>query len=512
MKNISRLTYYFWLIACSFFVISILLQSNIFCNTDANWLLHATNRLLHGGKYYYNFFETNPPMILYISTLPVLLATVLHLSMSSVFHGYVFLIAVFSSFICAVLIKKIYQQCPAWMWRTFILALIFIFVILPGHAYGEREHLALMLVTPYVFLAVLRVRNLRLSIIFALLIGVLAGIGFAVKPYFVIPFGLVELYLIIKQRRLFFSVRPESLMIGVVLIVYLISIFVFFPEYITRMLPLIWHLYTVTAHVPWTMLVSSIWVMFFLISIGYYFAFYDWKLRGEFRLILLLVSIGFICAYFLQHTAWFYHALPSYAFSMLLLVQLFQEMLVKPEKKNYIKKMQISLLAVIILVFAVGVPGKIFYFVLKRDRSIVITKAINFIRHNAPNDKIFAFATTIDVPYKFIDQTHAQSVSRFPSQLLLPGLIKQLAAARTVQQKNRFNRYKHEIIGMITDDLRRYQPDLVIVDTFGEQNVFHGCAFNYFEFFSQNEEFKRIISSYYYVYSIGNLLFYTRRH
>lgn len=511
MKNISRPIYYFWLIGCSFFVVSILLQSNIFCNTDANWLLHVTARFLHGGKYYYNFFETNPPMILFINIPPVLLAKILHLSMASVFRGYILLIAFFSLCLCAILIKKIYQGCPAWMWSTFILALIFVFVVFPGHAFGEREHLALMLVAPYVFSAVLRVRNLRLSVAFALLIGVLGGIGFSIKPYFVIPFSLVELYLIIKQRRLFSWVRPESLMIGAILIAYLISIFVFFPEYITKILPLTWQFYTVTMRFSWALVMSSGWVIFFLISTGCYFALYELKLRGDFRLVLLLTSVGFICAYFLQHTAWFYHALPSYAFSILLLVQLFQEILAKPRKKTFVEKTQMVFLFIMVLLYGVIVPGGIFRLVLKRDRSIVITKAINFIRHNTPNNKIFSFATTIDVPYKFIDQTHAQSVSRFPSQLLLPGLVQQLATARTTQQKNLFNRYKHEIIGMITNDLRQYQPDLIIVDTFGEKNVFPYCGFNYFEFFSQNKEFNRIISSYHYVGRIGNLLFYKWR-
>ena len=510
MKNISRATYYFWLIGCGFFIVGLLLQSNIFCNTDANWLLHVTSRFLRGGKYYYNFFETNPPMILYINVLPVLLAKGLHLSMSFVFRGYVFLIAIFSAFLCTALIKKIYQQSPAWMWRMFVLALIFVFIVLPGHAFGEREHLALMLVAPYVFLVVLRARNLHLSTVFTLLIGILAGIGFAIKPYFVIPFGLVELYLIIKQRRLFSWVRLESLTICGILIAYLISIFVFSPEYITKILPLTWQLYTITMHFPWTMVASAIWIPLFLVSIGYYFAFYDWKQQSDFRSILLLVSIGFMCAYFLQHITWFYHVLPSYAFSMLLLVQLFQEILVKPRKKTYVEKIQGFFLVVVILVFAVIVPGRMFYIVLKRDRSVIITKTINFIRHNASNGKIFVFSMTIDNPYKYVDQAHAQSVSRFPSQLLIPGLIQQLIAARTIQQKNLYNQYKHEIINMVTDDLRLYQPDLIVVDDPAAKSFFVQHDFGYFEFFSQNKEFKHIISSYHYVHRIGNLLFYKR--
>jgi hypothetical protein len=507
LKNITRATYCFWLIGCGFFILGILLQSNIFCNTDANWLLHATARLLGGGKYYYNFFETNPPMILLINIPPVLLAKVLHLSMASVFRGYVFLIAIFSSTLCAVLVKKIYQQSPAWMWRTFVLAVIFIFMVVPVHAFGEREHIALMLTAPYVFFMVLRVRNLQLPIIFALLIGVLAGIGFAIKPYFIVPFVLVELYLMFKRKCWLAWIRPESLTICGILIIYVISIFVFFSEYVIKVLPLVWKLYFVTVHYPWLAVAFSVWVIFFLISIGYYFAFYDWKSYRDFRTVLLLASIGFICAYFLQHTMWFYHALPSYAFSLLLLVQLLQEMLIQTE----IKKIHLFLLVVIILIFAVITPGISFYVALKHDRDIKVTQTINFIRHNASNGKIYVFATTINIPYRFIDQLKVKSVSRFPSQLLLPGLIKQLAAVRTTQQKNLFNRYKHEIIGMVTDDLRLYKPDLIIVDNLLNKFLFPQQKFNYFDFFSQDKEFKRIIASYHYVHRIGHLFFYRWR-
>jgi len=173
--------------------------------------------------------------------------------------------------------------------------------------------------------------------------------------------------------------------------------------------------------------------------------------------------------------------------------------------------MQIFFLTAIILIFAVIVPGMIFSASVQHDHAVKISEAINFINNNAANNKIYAFSTTINIPYKFVDQLKVKSVSRFPSQLLLPGLIKQLAAARTVKQKNQFNRYKREIIGMVVDDLRLYQPDLIIVDSFTEKFLFPQQKFDYFKFFSQNKEFKRIITSYHYVHRIGNLLFYKRR-
>jgi len=506
MKGLDRATYYYGLIICFLFACGILLQSNIFCNTDANWLLHATDRLLDGGKYYYNFFEANPPMILYINIPPVIIAKLLHLPYSFLFRIYIFLIAIFSIVICSILLKKIYQNRPVWMMRMFVVAITFIFVILPVHAFGEREHIALMLTMSYFFLAVLRSRDIAASIILAILIGVLAGIGFAIKPYFVIPFVLVELYLIFRKKNIFAWIRPESLIIGSILILYLISIFIFTPEYVYKVLPLVGQFYYAGFHYSWSAVISSMWVIFFAISVGYFILFYDVVMQKELIKVLLFASIGFIISYFLQRTAWFYHAIPSYAFSILLLVLVTQEIIVKPThyiKQKCIKGIYVSFLTAILFIFAVVIPGSIFYRILKRDASPGLMRAMVFIKNNTPNRKVYFFSPTMDFPYRYIDLLNVKSVSHFPSQFLLPGLIIRLTLARTVAEKNEIKKHRREITNIVIKDLQLYKPDLIVI---------FKCPLDYIDFFSQNIKFKKLIDSYRYVNQIDNLVFYRRKN
>ncbi len=506
MKRIDRATYYYGLIICCVFVCGILVQSNILCNTDANWLLHATARLLDGGKYYYTFFEPNPPMILYINITPVIIAKFLHLTYSFVFRIYVFLIAIFSMVICSVLLKKIYQDRPTWTRRMFVVAIVFIFVILPIHAFGEREHIALILTMPYFFLAVLRGRNVDTSIIFAILIGILAGIGFAIKPYFVIPFVLIELYLMFKRKNMFAWFRTESMIIGSILVLYLISIYIFTPEYIYKVLPLVEQFYYAGFSYPWGIVINSAWIILFSVSIGYFVLFYDLVAQKELIKILFFASIGFVIVYFLQRTAWFYHALPSYAFLILMIVLILQEIIAKPAdfsvKQKCIKSMHISFLTAVLFIFAVVVPGSIFYRILKRDASPGLTRTIAFIKNNTPNRKICFFSPTVDFPYRYIDMINVKSISRFPSQFLLPGLIDRLASARTTKEKNKILKYKQEIINMVVEDFQLYKPDLIII---------FKCRLDYIDFFSQNKKFEKLINSYRYVNQIDNLVFYRRR-
>lgn len=508
----DRAAYYFWLVICCFFAIAILMQSSIFCNTDARWLLHATVKFIHSGRYYYDFFETNPPMILYLNIPPVLLAKFFHLSLGFIFRAYVFLLAVFSLVICSVLLKKIYHNRPKWMLHIFICALAYVFVIVPAHAFGEREHLALLLTAPYFFLMVLRSDNYRSSAKLVLLVGVLAGFGFAIKPYFVIPFGLVELYLMFNQRSLFAWIRAEALTIIAILVLYLATIFIFTPEYITQLIPLAWQFYFSAVGKSYMYVFSSIWMMFFILSSGCFVLLYELVEQQKFIIIMFLASAGFICSYVLQHTMWFYHALPSYVFSLLLLVQLLQEIIFKPTGTiiRY-KLIKIFFLVLLLIVFGVIVPFTVFCTIFFSDTSPEVKRLIGFIHHNAPNCKVYFFATGFDLSYRIIDQTGVQSVSRFPSQLLLPGLLKKLNSAKTEEQKIKINRYQQQITDTVIEDFNLYHPDLVVVTDAKHDSSFSSYDFAYIKFFSQDPRFKKIFQSYSEVYKMGSLIFYRRR-
>ena len=47
-----------------------LFQRHLIQSDDPSWYLYATRVFLHGGKYYYDLFETSPPTIFYIYTPP----------------------------------------------------------------------------------------------------------------------------------------------------------------------------------------------------------------------------------------------------------------------------------------------------------------------------------------------------------------------------------------------------------------------------------------------------------
>jgi hypothetical protein len=68
---------FFLAIACVF-IIGGFVQNDAIFSWDVSWLLEVTKRWLNGGTYGKDFFENNPPLILYLYAPAVLGAKLFH--------------------------------------------------------------------------------------------------------------------------------------------------------------------------------------------------------------------------------------------------------------------------------------------------------------------------------------------------------------------------------------------------------------------------------------------------
>src|ERR1700691_6006992 len=72
------------------------IQASLLLNTDVSWLSLAAKRLIFGGNYASHFFETNPPLIIYLYTPLYFLQHFFHASAMLALRIYIFLIATLS--------------------------------------------------------------------------------------------------------------------------------------------------------------------------------------------------------------------------------------------------------------------------------------------------------------------------------------------------------------------------------------------------------------------------------
>jgi len=219
---------------------------------DIAWLLYVARRWLAGRELYIDVFEVNPPLIVWISAIPLEIAR-----WSDVGSKFV----VMPFFVTAVL------GC-AWWTATLLRAQGGLFaqrlpvfaaigcalLILPAADLGQREHLLVAAFLPYLVLFArcldLRCLDSRKSpdgaaaaVIASLAAGVLAGLGCALKPRYGAVFAVLECLALTR------GVRPWRIMpvaAGATLVGYAGLVAIACPAYLRRAVPMALALYGAT--------------------------------------------------------------------------------------------------------------------------------------------------------------------------------------------------------------------------------------------------------------------------
>jgi hypothetical protein len=128
--------------------------------------------------------------------------------------------------------------------RLLPLATLFALGADPGRCFGQREHLLMVAALPYLVLGTLRMNRVAVAGWQTTVIALIAGLGFAIKPHYVLPLLLVELYLL-RARGLRVTLRdPVPWCILAILLTHLVFALVATPEYLAVVVPFATEAYT----------------------------------------------------------------------------------------------------------------------------------------------------------------------------------------------------------------------------------------------------------------------------
>ena len=340
-KSIPFITLVFFL-----YIAGWVLQSTILFSWDNSALLHETQQLLSGGTYVNNFFEPNAPMILYLYIPPVLVAKMLSLSIIFIFRAYIFLLIFLSVWLCRLLGKKIFPHQNEIISNLFFLALLFAILILPIYEFGQREHIFLIFSLPYMLATTVRLENEKINTYIAILIGFLAGVGFAIKPFFMLTPILLELYVAISKRTLSMWLRPETLTLFIVLLTYTLVALNLHPDYFNTIIPYTMRLYYNGIAQPWqTIIFFPVSIFSYLAIVFYFIQYHVFNLLKNFTSVLCVSLISFFLIFISQRTIFYYHFLPLLSLTFLMNTLLFG--LVISKQQNLKQSIALSIVAFI---------------------------------------------------------------------------------------------------------------------------------------------------------------------
>jgi len=462
-------------------------------NHDVGAILDVSGRWIAGEKLYVDVIDENLPLTFIIHALPVLTAKVLPGGIPLWFTAWM-VAGIFASFFaCRRLVRLIPSADHALTEGLLPPVLLFLFTVLPNEHFGQREHMMFVACAPYLFASMARAEGVHLRRGGSIVIGLVAGIAFGLKPHFLAIPAAVELYLLLRRgwRDALGDLIPWSIL--AVCVVHLVLMYTVFADYGRFVMPL-----AVEAYAPigesgwWQILTGNVMAptLLALVIFGGFAVFLTHTLAAR---ALLAFGIGAAISAIAQTKGWPYHLLPALSVAILLgtltISQTVDRYLPISRSGHRLPVAVISATLMVLLYFQAALYTPPFYKQRQYEDSVG-----GLLRHiveqNAPHRTIMTLSPGIYPFWPMLNYVNGRMTMRFLSMWVLQGVYATCEdfpalynAPDTMSDSEKF------MFEAVADDFAKGQPDLLILDTIPGMPRCQGKVFDYLEYFQQNKVF-----------------------
>lgn len=283
---------------------------------DIAWLLYIARRWLDGRELYVDVVEVNPPLIIWLSAIPVMITDALRVDARFVAIPFLISIVLGCAWWAATLLRP---RGGIFTDRIAVFALIgSVLLIVPAGDLGQREHLLIAAALPYLVLLACELDGGQVPWGVAIGAGLLAGLGCALKPRYGIAFPILECLALARGLRPW---RPLPLAAAGALLGYVASIAVLCPAYLNQAVPMALALYGAT-DVSLPRLLSDSAVLIAEQAVALYLLWERRRSMPAFSLMLTLMVFGTVSTAICLITGkdWYYHRLPAMIATILALL------------------------------------------------------------------------------------------------------------------------------------------------------------------------------------------------
>jgi hypothetical protein len=436
--------------------------------SDIAFLLYAAERVLDGARLYRDVVEINPPLIVALNLPAVLLARALGASD----------VLVYRALVTAGLLSALAFADWSLRWilgpdgdrlrRRLVLVLAFALFLAAGDSFGQREHLLAALALPYVLLAAGRLDGRAAPVAPAIAAGVLAGIGLALKPHFVLAWGAVEGYAAwrLRGRRLSY----EALGAAAFLAVYVIGVALLTPQYF-EILRLLGPAYSGYGHYPflYVLVTAPGTAVCYLAMLAWVALREQAKDRGLWTVFLVALVASFVAGA-AQLKGWGYHFYPARVFALALLALAVLDVrrpLLRPVWRMYAAAAFAALAMSVLSAVGRDVGLLRHRDAARRTEQAQLEKLVAAVRRHTPaGGSVSILSYTIESGFPLVNYSGVRWASRFPhlwiiealyqDQIHRPGPLRFHAPA----EMGLAERYLNDAVA---EDLARYRPDVLMV-------------------------------------------------
>jgi hypothetical protein len=439
---------------------------------------------LHGAIPYVDFVDSNPPLIIYVNSIPALISECFHVPPVLVFNLFTCCLLAISLLLCHLLMVRRKNGKEFAFYFPLLISLPLISSWLDGE-FGQREHLFFILYFPFILARWFRWSGSELSCWESVPVGLLAGLGLCFKPYFIIPAAFCEVYWLIHMRtfRPLFKLECYCFLLAVVL--YLLH-FLFLPaaelqSYFGFIAPMYIEGYAFWDVTTIGMLAMGKWGdVFPWLIMSLMIAIYMRK-RCTLLLPLAAFALGALTCYLIQNKGWNYHPIPFIcASSVLALLEIWLMLSYTWQSFRFSSNLLFYSCALIAMAYtyssfvndlpyakrsnqidlaSYGWPG---YY---SDKGDLGTFAPEILKRTSVNDRVIVISNGVQPAYPTLLQ-----LRRWPGsgqlQALFLSIFDYISERPPTNQRQRLLKMQQHVMDNYKEDVKRYAPKLVAIQDF----------------------------------------------
>lgn len=448
------------LLALATAIALLLMPSFNIVDFDAAFMVWAADGVLHHSIYGRDILDVNPPLCMMLYFPAAILKPL---------FGYEWAVRVWMFALTLLSILGVWhvadkdQRLPICL-----VLLLFVTLALPSY-FAQREQIVFLLCAPYVS-GVSRGRG------WGVVSGVMAGIGFMTKPYFLIP-----LILIVAQRR---RVGTEERAIVAAGVAYAAVLLIFFRPYLFEMVPTAIITYWAIYFPLSVMLMQAAIVLVAVVSL---------TVSGTAEptsTSLLTATVGFVMAALLQQKGFVYHFIPAYGFLALACVS-----------RTLSIRLLTATIGLMFLLIESAFLTRLESMNARYDEAAIRAVVLAEVSRSS------SYVSFVPGPFPGFPAA-IQTTSKFVGIAQGPAFIGAVAMYAVGLASGDSTKVEHLAIDQVLRELDR-RPEMVI--TLNGPMDIHGRSFDLMAWYNQNERFREVWSNYALDRIVGPLRFYRRK-
>ena len=430
---------------------------------DQALYLVAAGKALGGLEFGRDIIDVNPPLILWLTEIPVLLSRLTGMLPQMAMQILLGLLTAGILLWCLTLLRRPGRSLQPGLLECGMAALIlYATTVHPWYHLGTREHILLLFLLPYLILAWRRLADLsNVPLVQSLGAGLLAISGCGLKPQHLLVIIAVEAMILLRTGGLHLILRPEAVAIVAGGLAYCASIVLLTPQYLSQVVPFAMEAYLDRAAVGWVELIDPLRALKIIGVLLAWIALRRWSMHRALADIFIVAGIGAAAAYLLQRKAYEYQFVPAQAFFILALGTTILGILIR-RFGHWLSPASAATTALCVFLGAVTAAATAYPGQAQRAATqwtdVRKTARTAIVPHIPRGSTVFVLSSSVGGIYDHLLRQGLEWGSRFTALWMTQALLTREMSTPREKALVQWTR------DAVTEDLRHYRPSLILVD------------------------------------------------